>query len=248
MQKLSYRDRILILVVFVGLILVAGFMLMIKPKWEEIQTTEDSYSEALAEWEELEEKISQVDEIEERVKTKYNESVQIGSLFLDLKRAYKLEDFIKDYIDKNGIYIDTNAEFTDPSVVTLTPYSLSYETLEYDIADSADLNKTKDESSENSTSSSSSDEEEEVVDQELPCGTITIDYYATRAGLLQFMQDIKDSGKSIEIKSLTIDNNSYSTDANALLTGDISLNVYYAQMISDIDIGKQIEDAMKSDQ
>ena len=58
---------------------------------------------------------------------------------------------------------------------------------------------------------------------------------------MQFMQDIKDSGKSIEIKSLTINNNSYNTNPDAVLSGDITINVYYAQMISDVDIGGEIE-------
>lgn len=236
MQKLSYRDRIIVLVVLVILIIVAGVMLLIKPKFEDISTAKSELSSAQAQWDELNGKIKQVDAIKERVQKKYDESVQIGSLFVDIKRAYTLERFIQEYIDKNGIYINTNASFTDPSIVELKPYSLETESLEYSIGQSANLNDTSE--TENSSDSSQETEEE---NQSLPCGTITIDYNATRAGLMQFMQDIKDSGKSIEIKSLTINNNSYNTNPDAVLSGDITINVYYAQMISDVDIGGEIE-------
>ncbi len=236
MQKISYRDRVLLLVVMVILIIVAGVMLLIKPKFDDISAAKSELSSAEAQWTELEGKINQVDAIEERVQKKYNESVEIGSLFVDIKRAYTLERFIQEYIDKNGIYINTNASFSDPSIVELTPYSLQEESLEYSIGQSANLNDAS--GTENSSASSQNAPAE---NQSLPCGTISIDYYATRAGLMQFMQDIKDSGKSIEIKSLTIDSNSYNTNPEAVLTGDMTIDVYYAQMISDIDIGGEIE-------
>lgn len=238
MQKLSYRDRIIILVVIGITILVMGFMLLIKPKLEDISTVESNLTTAQGQWEALESKIKQVDEIKERVQTKYYESIKLGSLFVDIKRAYTLERFIQEYINKNGIYINTNAKFSDPSVVALTPYKLSFDELDYSIGKSADLNPTTEEDT------SKSKDKAKVDDvQNLPCGTITIDYYATRSGLIQFMQDIKDSGKTIEIKSITISNNSYNTDPTAVLTGDMTIDVYYAQMISDIDIGEEIEEA-----
>ena len=237
MQKLSYRDRIIVLVVLVIAILVAGFMLLIKPKMEDISSAEASLSDAQSQWNELNSKIQQVNSIKERVQTKYNECVETGSLFVDIKRAYTLEEFIKEYIDKNGIYIDTNAAFTDPSIVELTPYTLKSESLDYSIGQSADLN-----SNETGDSSSDGKKDEEVENQSLPCGTISIDYRATRAGLMQFMQDIKNSGKSIEIKSVTIDNNTYNTSPDAVMSGDIKINVYYAQMISSVDIGREVDD------
>lgn len=241
MQKLSYRDRIIILIVLIIMILVIGFMFLIKPKLEDISIAEESYSNAQSQWEELENKINQVDTIKERVQKKYNESVELGNLFVDLKRAYNLEKFIKDYFNKNGVYINTNASYSDPSVITLSPYSLNYEALDYSIGQSADLNTSKDESKPEDS------ESEKIQDQSLPCGTVTIDYYATRAGLLQFMQDIKDSCKTIEIKSVTIGNNSYSSESSAILTGDMTINVYYAEMISDIDIGEEINSSIGSD-
>ena len=61
------------------------------------------------------------------------------------------------------------------------------------------------------------------------------------------MQDIKDSCKTIEIKSVTIGNNSYSSESSAILTGDMTINVYYAEMISDIDIGEEINSSIGSD-
>lgn len=243
MQKLSYRDRIVILIVLSVAILFSGFTLFIKPKFKEISTAENSLKTAQTQWDELESKIQQVDKITERVQKKYDESVEIGNLFVNLKRAYTLERFIQEYINKNGIYINTNASFSDPTVVALEPYKLDYKSLDYSIGKSADMNSPSDESSD----ASSEDSQEDEI-QNLPCGTITIDYYATRAGLMQFMKDIKESEKSIELKSLTISNNSYSTDPAAILTGDMTIDVYYAEMISDLNIGVEIENTTDAQQ
>ena len=238
MQKLSYRDRIIILIVLIIMILVIGFMLLIKPKFKDISAAEDSLNNAQSQWNEIENKINQVDTIKERVQKKYNESVELGNLFVDLKRAYTHEKFIQEYFNKNGVYINTNASYSDPSVITLTPYSINYESLDYSIGQSANLNSTD---IEDQTEDVNTDESQE---QSLPCGTVTIDYYATRSGLLQFMQDIKESGKTIEIKSLTIGNNSYNTDPSSVLTGDMTIDVYYAEMISDLEIGEEINSSI----
>ena len=238
MQKLSYRDRIIILIVLIIMILVIGFMLLIKPKFKDISAAEDSLNNAQSQWNEIENKINQVDTIKERVQKKYNESVELGNLFVDLKRSYTLEKFIQEYFNKNGVYINTNASYSDPSVITLTPYSINYESLDYSIGQSANLNSTD---IEDQTEDVNTDESQE---QSLPCGTVTIDYYATRSGLLQFMQDIKESGKTIEIKSLTIGNNSYNTDPSSVLTGDMTIDVYYAEMISDLEIGEEINSSI----
>ena len=96
MQKLSYRDRIIILIVLIIMILVIGFMLLIKPKFKDISAAEDSLNNAQSQWNEIENKINQVDTIKERVQKKYNESVELGNLFVDLKRAYTLEKFIQE--------------------------------------------------------------------------------------------------------------------------------------------------------
>ncbi len=229
MQKLSYRDRVIVLVVLVAAIIVVGVVMFISPKLDDISSAEESLEYTKTQWYELETKLNQVDTITERVQTKYDECVEIGSLFVDIKRAYTLERFIQEYIDKNGIYITSSAAFTDPSIVTLEPYSLAVDSLDYEIGQSADLTVTP--------GDTQSKEEEKVENQSLPCGTITIDYSATRAGLMQFMQDIKESGKSIEITSITIGGGSYNTSPEAILTGDISISVYYAEMISDVDIG-----------
>lgn len=233
MQKLSYRDRVIILFVLAVTIVIIGVMLFIKPKLAEISVAEETLEYTQSEWSLLETDLNQVDAIVQRVQKKYDECVEVGSLFVDIKRAYTLERFIQEYIDKNGIYIMSNASFTDPSIVTLTPYSLEFESLNYSIGESANLS---------SQSGDSSTQETEAVNQSLPCGTITIDYSASRAGLMQFMQDIKASGKSIEIDSITIGNGTYNTYPESILTGDITISVYYADMIQDINIGSLSEE------
>lgn len=237
MQKLSYRDRIIILVVIIIFMLVAGFMLLIKPKYDSLKTVESSLKTAQTKWKDSELKISKVELMKERVQKKYDESVELGNFFVDIKRAYTLERFIQEYIDKNGIYINTNASFTDPAVVPLSPYELYSTDLDYSIGNSANLNDDA-----NSGNSSGNSEKDEI--QNLPCGTITIDYYATRTGLLQFMQDIKTSNKTIEIKSITIGNGTYNTAAEAILKGEMTIDVYYAEMISDIDLDDEINESV----
>lgn len=53
MQKLSYRDRIIILIVLIIMILVIGFMLLIKPKFKDISAAEDSLNNAQSQWNEI---------------------------------------------------------------------------------------------------------------------------------------------------------------------------------------------------
>lgn len=236
MEKLSYRDQILITVVLAILIGVAGYMFLLKPTYERIVSTREELETVQAEWDELESKILQIDTIKERIQTKYNECVQLGNLFVDVKRSDTLEDFIKGFIDKNGIYIKSKASFTDPSITTLSPYSLTAQILDYSIGNSANLEKLSENSEEDTNNQSAA-----IEPQMLPFGTTSIDFTATRASLMQFLEDIKNSGKTIEVKSLSIDSEKYNTDPDAYLTGNLSIDVYYADMITDMDIAAEIE-------
>lgn len=236
MQKLTYRDKVIILVVLIISVIIVGVMLLIKPKLKEIDELKTSVESAQAEWDELESKILQINSIKERIEKKYSESVELGNHFVDVKEAHTLEKFIREFTDKNGIYIKSNLSVSNASIGTLSPYTIENQSLNYSIADSAEL--TPEEGSENQEGTANSNETSSS--QSLPCGTFSIDYDTTRAGLMQFLQDIKDSGKAIEIKSLNIGGNTYSNAPDAVITGDISLDVYCAQMISDLDINAEI--------
>ncbi len=84
------------------MILVIGFMLLIKPKFKDISAAEDSLNNAQSQWNEIKNKINQVDTIKERVQKKYNESVELGNLFVDLKELILLKNLFRNILIKMG--------------------------------------------------------------------------------------------------------------------------------------------------
>jgi hypothetical protein len=210
------------------MIAFAGIYLVLKPAYANIKTAKSEYSEAETKWEEIDGIISQIEDIKNRINTKYDESVELGSWFVDEKTSYSLDQFMQDYFDANGIYI-TSLSVSDAGTGSIDPYSTSSESIDYAIKQYADINGSSISSESDSQSALSSGTE--TISETVGTGTVTVDYYGSRASFMNFLQSIKDSGKTIQINSYSI--NSYQDTQN--YQGSMDIIVYYAEKIGPLE-------------
>ena len=106
-MKLSYRDKVIFIVVMVILVLVAGFFLIIKPKFENVDVAKYNMEQVQAKEAEIKAKIDTLPTIIESMKESAKAVGEIQDLFLEEGHPYVNENYIRESLNEIDIDIAT---------------------------------------------------------------------------------------------------------------------------------------------
>ena len=138
-MKLSYRDKVVFIVVIVILILVAGFFILIKPKFEEIDSAKYNLETVQQRRNEVDEKIATLPVLVESMKTVAREVGEKQDIFLPEQLPYLNEMYIRDALERCGIeYIGMSTSYTGAGAINRYTTSPAF-ILAYDNKMTADL-------------------------------------------------------------------------------------------------------------
>ncbi|MDE7293536.1 MAG: hypothetical protein K2N72_03835 [Oscillospiraceae bacterium] len=140
-MKLSRRDKVILLCVIVAAIGIAGYLLLLKPKYAEMQASNDRLAAKEAERSEVEEKIATLEVLKKRLEDDVKSVVEDQKEFLSEEEVFEpqhISTYIMNMLEPSGINI------TGMSVPALTPNTLSAYTynknaLAYEMRMNADL-------------------------------------------------------------------------------------------------------------
>ncbi|MCM1579459.1 MAG: hypothetical protein NC078_11740 [Ruminococcus sp.] len=140
-MKLSRRDRVIILCVLVFVIGLAGYLLLLKPKYEEMLASNDRLAAKESERSEMEAKIATLEDLKKTLEKNVDDIVEDQGEFISEKDIFETQQ-ISTYI--MDMLADTGIEITSMSVPTLAPGSLAAYTynknaLAYEMRINADL-------------------------------------------------------------------------------------------------------------
>lgn len=139
-MKLGYRDRIILLVVLVVVILAIGIFVFIKPQWKKLTENQKKLETAKTEWSETLQSFERINTMRETITKRRGEAYDISQVFTDEMDATQLDQFIQENfinIDKfkedkvelvNNIAVGDEAStslgyyYYTPSVVTYPLY------------------------------------------------------------------------------------------------------------------------------
>lgn len=117
-MKLSYRDKVIFIVVIVIIILVAGFFLFIQPKFQEVETAKYNLEAKKQERVDLEAKIATLDSIIENIKTVADEIGEKQSIFLEEQDPYLNETYIREALTDQRLDIKSmNTTYTTAGAI-----------------------------------------------------------------------------------------------------------------------------------
>ncbi len=140
-MKLSRRDKVILLCVIVAAICIAGYLLLIKPKYAEMQASNDRLAAKEAERAEVEDKIATLEVLKKRLEDDVKSVVEDQKEFISEKEVYdtqQISTYIMDLLEPSGIQI------TGMSVPVLSPsmlaaYTYNKNALAYEMRVNADL-------------------------------------------------------------------------------------------------------------
>lgn len=141
-MKLSYRDKVFIIIAAVVVVLVAGFFAFIKPKYAELQVSKSNVAAKEAEKQEVEEKIATLEFLESALKNNVETVEELQDAFVS-EKDYGRTDLVGQYITEllapSGIEIK-GMTYSDMEDVTLDAYAYDKNAVAYQLKIDSDLN------------------------------------------------------------------------------------------------------------
>ncbi len=104
-MKLSYRDKVIFIVVMVILVLVAGFFLLIKPKFEAVDSAKYNLEQKQNEWTDLENKIATYPDIVKGMKANLETISEQQKVFLENSYPYLNERYIREALAEVNVEV-----------------------------------------------------------------------------------------------------------------------------------------------
>lgn len=104
-MKLSYRDKIIFIVVIVIIIFAAGFFLFIQPKFQDIESAKYNLETKQQEKADLEVKIASLPDIIDSIKASADEIGEKQEIFLDEQDPYLNETYIREALQEDRLEI-----------------------------------------------------------------------------------------------------------------------------------------------
>lgn len=232
-MKLNYRDKMILIVVFVLLIIVAGFMLFIKPAIDECSQASSDLESAKVQLSELEDQVDKDKNLAAEIQTLYTSTSQVAANFYDYQVAYKATDKVRELFNVDDVKIkNSNMTISSYGSTVLSPFA--YEST----ATATDFDTKVDEYNNASTTDSSAadantDENaantNETAAQTIGYYSLNIQFKSSLSGFKNFADNLTTNNE----KSMVIENVSIENVNESEISGTMTLNMYVLKKLAD---------------
>lgn len=232
-MKLNYRDKMILIVVFVLLIIVAGFMLFIKPAIDECSQASSDLESAKVQLSELEDQVDKDKNLAAEIQTLYTSTSQVAANFYDYQVAYKATDKVRKLFNVDDVKIkNSNMTISSYGSTVLSPFA--YEST----ATATDFDTKVDEYNNASTTDSSAadantDENaantNETAAQTIGYYSLNIQFKSSLSGFKNFADNLTTNNE----KSMVIENVNIENVNESEISGSMTLNMYVLKKLAD---------------
>lgn len=232
-MKLNYRDKMILIVVFVLLIVVAGFMLFVKPAIDECSQASSDLESAKVQLSELEDQVDKDKNLAAEIQTLYTSTSQVAANFYDYQVAYKATDKVRELFNVDDVKIkNSNMTISSYGSTVLSPFA--YEST----ATATDFDTKVDEYNSASTADSSAADanaDENAADTNAAAAQ-TIGYYSLNIQFKSSLSGFKNFADNLTTnneKSMVIENVSIENVNESEISGSMTLNMYVLKKLAD---------------
>lgn len=230
-MKLNYRDKMILIVVFVLLIIVAGFMLFIKPAIDECSQASSDLESAKVQLSELEDQVDKDKNLAAEIQTLYTSTSQVAANFYDYQVAYKATDKVRELFNVDDVKIkNSNMTISSYGSTVLSPFA--YEST----ATATDFDTKVDEYNNASTTDSSAADANanaadtnETAAQTIGFYSLNIQFKSSLSGFKNFADNLTTNNE----KSMVIENVSIENVNESEISGSMTLNMYVLKKLAD---------------
>lgn len=235
-MKLNYRDKMILIVVFVLLIVVAGFMLFVKPAIDDCSQASSDLESAKVQLSDLQDQVDKDKNLAADIQTLYTSTSQVAANFYDYQVAYKVTDKVRELFDVDDVNIkNSNMTISTYGSTVLSPFSYASTTTftdfdtkvdEYNNPDSADSTAATDAAADpNAAASNTAD----AAPQTIGFYSLNVQFTSSLSGFKNFADNLTTNNeKSMVIQNVNIENVNESE-----ISGTMTLNMYVLKKLAD---------------
>lgn len=232
-MKLNYRDKMILIVVFVLLIIVAGFMLFIKPAIDECSQASSDLESAKVQLSELEDQVDKDKNLAAEIQTLYTSTSQVAANFYDYQVAYKATDKVCELFNIDDVKIkDSNMTISSYGSTVLSPFAYESTATATDFdtkVDEYNNASTTDSSAADANTDANAADTNETAAQTIGYYSLNIQFKSSLSGFKNFADNLTTNNE----KSMVIENVSIENVNESEISGSMTLNMYVLKKLAD---------------
>lgn len=213
MREMSYRDKMILVIITAIIILAVGFFGLIRPKYNTLVTDRDTCEATKVEWEGIEEKLNEIPVLQTAIKTEADEAEKVAELFVNeafqtvndtfdnLKANYILDQYVQPMIDESELEISS---FTIGGISSqnLNYYYYTPNVLTYSLLESADINRNYEKQVSDLLKQSNYLKEKATA--QVMTNTIDLNVTGTKENLMAFLDKVIEDENAMLVTSVNI--------------------------------------------
>lgn len=137
-MKLSYRDKVIFMVVVVVAILLLGFFVFVKGKIQESQDMKDNLTAKETERDEVDAKIETLSALEDQLKNDIKEVDDLQKDFIEEQETFQADQYLYELLEPTGVAF-ASMTLTGETEGELSPYFYIRNSVAYDLKINADI-------------------------------------------------------------------------------------------------------------
>lgn len=232
-MKLNYRDKMILIVVFVLLIIVAGFMLFVKPAIDECSQASSDLESAKVQLSELEDQVDKDKNLAAEIQTLYTSTSQVAANFYDYQAAYKATDKVRELFNVDDVKIkNSNMTISSYGSTVLSPFAYESTATATDFdtkVDEYNNASTTDSSAADANTDANAADTNETAAQTIGYYSLNIQFKSSLSGFKNFADNLTTNNE----KSMVIENVSIENVNESEISGSMTLNMYVLKKLAD---------------
>lgn len=232
-MKLNYRDKMILIVVFVLLIIVAGFMLFIKPAIDECSQASSDLESAKVQLSELEDQVDKDKNLAAEIQTLYKSTSQVAANFYDYQVAYKATDKVRELFNVDDVKIkNSNMTISSYGSTVLSPFTYESTATATDFdtkVDEYNNASTTDSSAADANTDVNAADTNETAAQTIGYYSLNIQFKSSLSGFKNFADNLTTNNE----KSMVIENVNIENVNESEISGTMTLNMYVLKKLAD---------------
>lgn len=232
-MKLNYRDKMILIVVFVLLIIVAGFMLFIKPAIDECSQASSDLESAKVQLSELEDQVDKDKNLAAEIQTLYTSTSQVAANFYDYQVAYKATNKVSELFNVDDVKIkNSNMTISSYGSTVLSPFTYESTATATDFdtkVDEYNNASTTDSSAADANTDVNAADTNETAAQTIGYYSLNIQFKSSLSGFKNFADNLTTNNE----KSMVIENVNIENVNESEISGTMTLNMYVLKKLAD---------------
>ena len=213
MKGMSNRDKMIIIILTIIIILVAGFFALIRPKYNSLVADTAVFNETQTEWDGIESKINAIPGLKNSITEIYQESSNIAKLFVneafadanknydDRKVNAAIDEHLQPAIDESELKIQ-KMDIENTASRNVEYYYYTPNVVTYSLLEAADINGNYAQEISDKILAQTMITEKELA--EVQVSNVKLDVIGEKDNLLDFLDKIKDDKNAVIVENFEI--------------------------------------------